>query len=188
MSTIQAGQLAPTFKVSTYEGEDLDLEALRGQKVWLGFYRFASCPLCNLRINEMIDRYPQFEKDGIQVVGVFHSPAENIAKYVGKQGVPFPLVPDPELELYETYGVHARLGGMLYPRVFARAIRATLKGFFARRIDGPLSMVPADFLIDPEGLVWKAYYGSAVSDHIPFEDVTAFAADLCLDMPEAPAA
>ena len=55
-------------------------------------------------------------------------------------------------------------------------------------MDGPKAMVPADFLVDPEGVVWKAYYGTAVSDHIPFEDVSAFAADLCLDMPEAPAA
>lgn len=188
MSTIQAGQLAPTFKAATYKGEPIDLEAMRGQKVWLGFYRWASCPLCNLRISEVLERYRDFEKAGIQLVGVFQSPAENIEKYVGKQGLPFPVIPDPELELYQTYGVHARLGGMFYPRVFARAMRATLKGFFSLHIDGPKAMVPADFLVDPEGVVWKAYYGTAVSDHIPFEDVSAFAADLCLDMPEAPAA
>ena len=38
-------------------------------------------------------------------------------------------------------------------------------------------------LVDPEGLVWRAYYGDAISDHIPFSDVVDFAKDLCLDMP-----
>jgi len=186
--TIQAGALAPTFTRTSFRGEEVDLEAYRGQKVWLGFYRWASCPLCNLRISEMMERYESFEKAGIQVLAVFQSPPENIEKYVGKQGIPFPVIPDPELELYEVYGVHARLMGMLYPRVIGRAIRATMKGFFSLKIDGPKAMVPADFLIDPEGVVYDAYYGNAISDHIPFERVHAFGEDLCLDMPESTAA
>lgn len=186
--SIAIGQLAPTFKRQTYKGDTVELDQYRGQKVWLGFYRWASCPLCNLRMSELLEHHREFEKAGIQLIGVFQSPAENIEKYVGKQGIPFPIIPDPELELYATYGVHARLAGMFYPRVIGRALRAMAKGFFSLHMDGPKAMVPADFLVDPEGVVWKAYYGSAVSDHIPFDEVREFGADLCLDMPTAPAA
>lgn len=183
--TIATGQIAPGFTATTWKGEPLDLDQFRGKKVWLGFYRWASCPLCNLRIKEMIERADEFEKAGIEVVAVFQSPPENIAKYVGAQNPPFTLVSDPDLRLYEMYGVHPNWLGMFYPRVFLRAIRATLAGLLSIKWDGPLAMIPADFLVDPEGLVWKAYYGDAISDHIPFEDVAAFGKDLCLDMPES---
>ena len=59
-----------------------------------------------------------------------------------------------------------------------------ISGFLPFPWDAPVVRIPADFLVDPEGLIWRAYYGSAVSDHIPFEDVTEFGADLCLDMPD----
>ena len=182
--TIESGQLAPTFEAETYKGEHIKLDQYRGQKVWLGFYRWASCPLCNLRISEVIERHERFQEAGIQLIGVFQSPAENIEKGVGKQGLPFPVIPDPELELYDTYGVRPRVAGLFYPRVFGRAFRAVMGGFFSLKMEGPKAMVPADFLVDPEGLVWRSYYGRAVSDHIPFEQVDEFGADLCLDMPE----
>ncbi len=181
---IHAGQLAPTFQATTYDGQPIDLEAYRGKKVWLGFYRWASCPLCNMRIIEVIERYKEFEDAGIQMLAVFQSPPENIAKHVGRKNPPFPLIADPDLTLYDTYGVRPSWKGMFYPRVFMRAIQATFAGQLSLKIDGPKAMVPADFLLDPEGLVWRSYYGQAISDHIPFGDVREFGKDLCLDMPE----
>ena len=185
--SIETGQLAPAFTAKTWQGGAFDLEGYRGKKLWLGFYRWASCPLCNLRIHEVIQRYAEFEAAGIQHVAVFQSSEDKIALGVGTQEPPFPIVPDPELQHYETYGVHASWAGMFYPRVVARALRSVGKGFFSLRMDGPKAMVPADFLIDPEGLVWRSYYGRAVSDHIPFDDIVEFGADLCLDMPESAA-
>jgi len=181
--TVEHGQLAPEFQGVTYTGDTIDLGQFRGKKVWLAFHRWASCPLCNLRIKEVIKRYDEIEKAGIQLIAVFQSPPENIAKYVGAQNPPFPLVSDPDLKLYDRFDVRPNMLGLFYPRVFLTAIRAVLAGLFSLKIDGPKAMVPADFLVDPEGLVWKAYYGAAVSDHIPFEDVRAFGEDLCLDMP-----
>ena len=181
--TIADGQLAPPLTGLTFKGESIDLSEFRGKKVWIAFHRWASCPLCNLRIKEVIARYDEIQAQGIQLICVFQSPPENIAKYVGAQDPPFPIIADPDLELYDTYEVRPRWAGLLYPRVFVRAFQAVMNGLFSLKIDGPTAMIPADFLVDPEGLVWKAYYGQAVSDHIPFEDLSAFGADRCLDMP-----
>jgi len=181
---IQTGQLAPAFNGKTFRGEPIDLASYRGKKVWLGFYRWASCPLCNLRISEVIQQAKEFEEAGIQLIAVFHSPPENIASFVGTQNPPFPIVADPTLELYQRYGVAPRIFGLLHLRVFWRAFRGLFAGFIPWKIDTPVHMVPADFLVDPEGLIYQAYYGDAVSDHIPFDDVRTFGADLCLDMPE----
>ena len=186
--SINTGQLAPTFETQTYDGAPISLEQYRGKKVWLGFYRYAGCPLCNLRISEMVDRAAEFERDGIQVICVFHSPADRIAGGVGKQSAPFPIIADPTMSLYQTYGVSRSLAGMFYPRVMLRSVTAVFRGFFSLRMDGPIDMVPADFLVDPEGMVYQAYYGKAVSDHIPFADIATFGKDLCLDMPAAPPA
>lgn len=182
---IASGAFAPTFTARTHTGDAIDLSSYRGQKVWLGFYRWAACPLCNLRIREVIERYPEFDDAGIKVLAVFQSPPETIAQYVGAQNPPFPLIADPNLALYEQYGVHSSVLGMFYPRVFLRAFQAMMGGLLNLHLgDGPRARVPADFLVDPEGLVWRAYYGTAISDHIPFDDVRSFATDLCLDMPK----
>jgi peroxiredoxin len=180
---LEPGQIAPTFTATSYDGEAVDLEHYRGRKVWLAFYRYASCPLCNNRIHEVIQRHAEFERQGVALLAVFQSPPDRIAQYVGRQAPPFPLVSDPDLELYARYHVVPRTWGMFAPRAMGAAIRALRNGFRPGPTDGPKAMIPADFLIDPEGLLWDVYYGKAISDHIPFPRVSAFAADTCLEMP-----
>ena len=36
---------------------------------------------------------------------MFESPRENILQYVGRQDAPFPIVADPQAQLYALYGV-----------------------------------------------------------------------------------
>ncbi len=182
---ITNGQLAPAFTATTFKGESINLLDYKGKKVWLAFHRWASCPLCNMRIQEVQERYAEFQEQGIELIAVFQSPPENIAKYVGKGDPPFAIIADPDLVLYDMYNVRPNWMGLMYPRVIIGAIRAVLMGFFSVKIDGPLAMIPADFLVDPEGLVWRAYYGEAASDHIPYDDVFDFGKDKCLDMPDA---
>ena len=43
-----------------------------------------------------------------------------MAKYVGRQNPPFPLVSDPEEKLYALYGLEAGLGAYLSPMNFGR--------------------------------------------------------------------
>lgn len=183
MSHIERGQVAPEFEATTYEGEPLTLESYRGAKLWLSFYRFASCPLCNYRIHELMARYDEFASAGIRLVGVMQSSPDTIKKYAAKRNAPFPIIADPQHALYKTYGVKSNAWALFSPRVFVTALKAMFSGIFPGVPDFPLATVPADFLIDPEGMVWSAYYGRAVSDHIPFETVKQFAADDCLSLP-----
>jgi len=181
---LSAGQIAPRFEATSYDGRVVASADYAGSKLWLAFFRYASCPLCNQRIHEIIQRCAEFERLDVRIVAVFQSPAERIAEYVGKQGPPFPLVADPEMQLYVDYGVSASNWGLFYPRRIMRVLRrATQSGFEPGPSDGPKATIPADFMIDPEGLVWDSYYGRAISDHVPFETVLRFASDDCLEMP-----
>lgn len=130
-------------------------------------------------------RYDDFAKAGIRLVGVMQSSPERIATYAEKRKAPFPIIADPERKLYKLYGVTPSLKAMFHARVFGTAFKAMFAGILPGVPDTPLAMVPADFLIDPEGMVWSSYYGQAVSDHIPFETVEEFIADDCLDVPGA---
>ncbi len=186
MSTINMGELAPAFSAATYTGEELTLDSYKGAKVWLAFFRFASCPLCNYRIHELMERYDDISAGGIRVVGVMQSKPEQIAQYAQKRKAPFPIIADPKRKLYKLYGVNPSWLGMLRWRVWSTMFKAMFKGILPGIPGLPLGTVPADFLIDPEGMVWHSYYGKAVSDHVSFDKVMEFAADDCLDIARPP--
>jgi hypothetical protein len=49
-----------------------------------------------------------------------------------------------------------------------------LKGYLPTTVKGSLTTMPADFLVDKEGVIQVAHYGNDEGDHLPFEQVKAF--------------
>lgn len=165
---------APLFSKKSFGDEVINLESYRGQKVWLAFFRYASCPLCNLRINEMIKRHKELETSGLKIISVFQSPQSSVEKYVAKQDLPFPLICDPDQELYQLYGVKGSYAGLVSFGVVHNLAKASKRGFFPGIPDGPLNTIPADFLIDESGEIVTSFHGKDIGDHIPFELVEKF--------------
>jgi peroxiredoxin len=170
---VSVGDRAPAFSATTWLGEAIELESYRGRKVWLAFFRFASCPLANLRIHE-IGKRQDLSLDGLQIVAIFPSPRERIAAYVGKQNPPFPLVSDPRERLYMLYGLRASAAGLIGRDLGLRTVQAAALGFHPGPMDGTITRLPGDFLIDQEGVVRHVHNGEDVGDHIPFEHVLGF--------------
>lgn len=171
---LKKGQIAPNFEATVWDGSKIRLEDFRGQKVWLSFFRYASCPLCNLRIREIIQAHTELIQFHLQVIAVFQSPVESMAEYVGKQRPPFPLIADPNEKLYELYGLDSSWSGFFNPGnipLFKEALKA---GFTPGRMEGTLSRIPGDFLIDETGKIFTAFYGSKIGDHIEMEKVSQF--------------
>ncbi|MFC1890661.1 peroxiredoxin-like family protein, partial [Thermodesulfobacteriota bacterium] len=153
----------------------VSLEDYRGKRLMLSFYRYASCPLCNLRIHELIKNHDPLKDRGLSMLAVFQSPAESILEYVGRQDIPFPVIPDPDRSLYHAYGVESSWGAFLKAAArLPEMIAATRAGFRPGRMEGETAMVPADFLVGPDLVVEKAYYGKDIGDHIPIADVEAW--------------
>jgi peroxiredoxin len=73
------------FKTFDISGNKIDLEALRGKKVFLSFYRGASCPFCNIRVHEIIGQMDHFQDKGSVVIGFFTSGKQEIMEFAGKQ-------------------------------------------------------------------------------------------------------
>ena len=142
----------------------------------LCFYRYASCPVCNLRVHSVIESSPAWAADGLAVIAVFQSSADSIRQHVGRHDALFPIVPDPDMKLYERFGVEARRRGLFSWRVIKAALRAFAQGYRPGKIDGPFQRTPADFLIDTEGRIAIAHYGRDFDDHVPLDTVSEWLA------------
>jgi hypothetical protein len=54
---LKTGDLAIPFSVETIEGKTLSLNDLTGKPVLLMFFRYGSCPMCNLRLRDFAQHY-----------------------------------------------------------------------------------------------------------------------------------
>lgn len=166
---LSPGQFPPALSTKDFLGQKVDLQQHRGHRVLLSFFRYASCPVCNLRVRSLIVAHERLTSQGLSVIAVFQSPSESIAEYVGKQDAPFPIVPDPEMELYKRFGVEIRWGGLLNGHSALAAFKGMGNGFAPGRIEGPINRTPADFLIDPDGRIAVAHYGKNIDDHLELD-------------------
>jgi peroxiredoxin len=172
------GDPAPAFDVRDAQGKRVTLAGFKGKKLLLSFHRYAACVFCNLRVHDEIERYAAWRRDGLDVVAFFESPPESVRAYVGKQQPPFALVPDPDREVYARYGVVETGGNML--AVLGRTgeiLRGQRLGLLATKQEGEFNLLPADFLIGPDGRVHTAYYGNDIGDHLSFEAIDRFVAE-----------
>ncbi len=174
---LKAGDLAPEFLCTDIHGQEISLQALRGKPLFLSFHRFAKCPFCNLRIHQLIERYPQFASHGLHTIAVFESSPDNVRDGVGAQKPPFSLVADPQKQLYSLYGVERSVLGLAKGMLHRLAVaRESIALGLVRPIprDGSTLRIPADFLIAPNGQIFDAYYGNDIGDYLPFDHIEAF--------------
>ena len=172
---IETGWPAPDFTTVDLSGQSHSLADFQGRKLMLSFYRYASCPLCNLRLRQLIQKYEELQARGLHLLAFFQSPAESIQLYAGRQEAPFPVIPDPDRVVYRAYGVESSLSGFIKGGVHLRTlVRATRAGFRPGRMEGSLTLVPADFLIGPDQRVVRSYYGRDIADHIPLREIESW--------------
>jgi peroxiredoxin Q/BCP len=173
---IKFGDKAPDFSVVSATGDTLQLENLKGKKVFLAFFRYASCPVCNFRMNEIIQSYDVLQAKGYVFIAVFESNNETLQGYLKETEVPFALVGDPSLVLYKKYGVEKsfwRMVGSMFNKKTKSNLKegkVLVKGKNLKR-DGNMSRIPADFIIDENGMISIAYYGKNIGDHLPLEQI-----------------
>ena len=175
---IQAGTIAPSFAARDSFGQPIDLEQYAGKWVLLSFFRNGACAICNLRVHRLIERFPDLQRQGLEVIAVFESPASSIQQYVGQQVAPFPIVPDPDASLYALYGVEVSKekveATMTRPETSDLIAEAAANGFALTPEPGSnFYRLPAEFLVGPDGVVRVAHYAEYVYDHLEFDHLEA---------------
>jgi peroxiredoxin len=171
MYTIVKGNTAPEFYAESVNGRDVSFSDKK--HTLLCFFRFATCPFCNLRLSKL-QEWANMHTD-VQIVGVFGSPAREVQKAQDIHSVSFPLVADTAGKWYAAYGIKKSFLGMLIGMIrrFPQLVQAMMRGYFPKNPHGHLTTMPAEFLISPHKKVIEVYYGKDEGDHIPLTRVEA---------------
>lgn len=161
-----------TLQLKDIYGKEFFIEQLKGRKIYLTFLRTASCPFCNLRVNQLIQKQTEWNKKGIMTIAVFASPAAEILHYAGKQNPNFTIIADPDEQIYRLFGIKHSWVAMLKSMARVREILQTMKkGFFNFKSFSDKRILTGDFLIDENQEVVFSYYGKDFGDHIAFEAI-----------------
>lgn len=166
---------APGINCTDVNGKPVSLSDKKHPTL-LCFFRDPACPFCNLRIYELTQRYDDFAVLGLNIVAVFSAKHAAVERFITKRPRPFQVVAQPVPRLLEDYGIEWSLRGKL--KAIATRIPELLKGLRFVGLHGlnTSNQLPADFLLNENGYIIEAWYGSDAGDRIPFERIEAFLA------------
>lgn len=165
-NTMHVGDNAPQIAAKDVWDRSVRVPSQREWK-YLSFHRFADCPFCNLRTNDLIKNHVLLEKHGIGIVSIWPSKKEYLLHPSSNALPPFPMLSDEGKVLYKKYGVveTSYMGALklfLHPITMLNALKKKHRNI---RVDADPRLLPASFLIDSEGKVKLAHYGSHYADH-----------------------
>ena len=120
---IEVGTVAPEFVLCDKDGKEVRLSDFKGKKVVLYFYPKDNTPGCTRQACAFAGTYEQFQKRGVEVIGISRDGIASHVKFAEKYNLPFVLLSDPELEAIQAYGVWQEK--KLYGKVSFGVVRTT---------------------------------------------------------------
>jgi len=108
MTLLSTGVQAPPISGNDQFGKPVSLEEYRGRKVVLYFYPKDDTPGCTREACAFRDNFPNFQKIGVEVLGVSIDSGAKHSKFAEKYQLPFRLVADEAKSVVEAYGVWGR--------------------------------------------------------------------------------
>jgi peroxiredoxin len=170
-----APAIAPALNLSDLQGRPIAL-AGSGRRTLLCFFRDAACPFCNFRIYELTHHHASLAALGLDIVAVFGSSREEVLRFVARHPRPFRIAADPAGTSHLQYGIQRSFWRKL--KAVVTRVPTLLRGLRIVGVAGfnTNNLMPADFLIDADGRIVEAYYGSDAGDRIPMERIELFVA------------
>lgn len=103
--SLQVGDLAPDFSLTSDTGETVRLSGLRGQRVVVYFYPKDDTSGCTTQACGFRDAYPQIQEKNAVVLGISPDGVKSHQKFKSKYDLPFTLLVDEDHSAAEAYGV-----------------------------------------------------------------------------------
>lgn len=129
---LKIGDKAPLINQLDSDGNLIDFNQLKGQKIVLYFYPKDDTPGCTAQACNLNDNLDQLSKAGFKVIGVSIDSNEKHQKFKKKYGLNFSLLADTEQKLVNDYGVWVEKS--MYGKTYMGTARTT-------------------FIIDEEGII-----------------------------------
>jgi peroxiredoxin len=174
---------APVFKLKDIFDRMINLNDYADKRVFIGFFRHAGCPFCNLRLHALTRVHQELKDKGLEMIFFFESKESVLLRSMfHKEVSPIPLISDPQKVWYGAYGLEnsALISAKSHITSFVQT------AFKARKIDAPvhvmadgesINTIPAEFLLDKGLRIKKVHYAQGLNDRIAMDVVKAFAQD-----------
>ena len=142
---LAAGSTAPAFTLPDQDGAAVSLADFAGRKVVVYFYPQASTPGCTTQACDFRDNLNSLAAAGYQVLGVSKDQQPALQRFREEQGLNFPLLSDPELEVHRAYAAYGEKS--LYGKTVTGVLRST-------------------FVVDEQGELTHALYNVKATGHV----------------------
>ena len=172
---------APVFKLKDIFDREIDLNQYKDRRVFIGFFRHAGCPFCNLRVHALTKIHEELKAKGMEMIFFFESKKEVLLRSIfHKEVSPIPLISDPQKTQYAAYGLEpsAAISAKSHLTSFVQtAFKARMAGVPIHMMaDGEsINTIPAEFLIEKGLIVKKVHYSQGLNDRISIDSIKAFA-------------
>ena len=142
---IEIGKKAPAFSLLDGDGNKRTLKEFLGKKVVLYFYPKDNTSGCTAEACDFRDAFPQFNKLGLEIIGISPDSVQSHKKFAEKFNLPFILLSDEPKKVLDKYGVWKEKS--MYGRKYMGVIRTTV-------------------LVDEKGTIRKIYPKVQVKGHV----------------------
>ena len=172
---------APDFKLTDIFGRAIHLESYRGKTVFIGFFRHAGCPFCNLRVHRLQKEHENLKTKNMEMIFFFESSQSLlISSIFHKEVSPIPLIADPDKIWYSTYGIEnsalkslkSHLTGFIQTAIKAKINKLPMHTMASGE---SLNTMPAEFLLDKNLIIRKIHYSNGLNDRMSIEHIYNFA-------------
>jgi peroxiredoxin len=127
---------------------------------------------CRAYLAQLREAEPEINALGARVIGVATG-ADYQAQKLMEDGIPFPLLVDPDRNLYRALGLgHIRWYRFLQPSTWRRYVVAA-RGARQGRLTGDLRQAPGVAIVDSGGRLRYLHRGTTLGDYPPLPEVLA---------------
>ncbi|MFX0005305.1 MAG: redoxin domain-containing protein [Promethearchaeota archaeon] len=155
---LKEGDIAPLFKLESYNSGIVDLAELKGQKIVLIFSRYFGCNICQLDLKNLLNRAGDIQEKGAKILYITQSGEKVANEFIKKEKIDFPVIPSSKEELYKEYGLGLMTTGA-FTKVKSKLKEATELGIKHGEYEGWEKQGPGQFVINEQGKIIHALKG-----------------------------
>jgi thioredoxin-dependent peroxiredoxin len=177
---VELNVTAPDFNLVDIFDRNIHLKNYKGKRVFIGFFRHAGCPFCNLRVHSLMEIREKLLVNNMEMIFFFESKRELLLQSIFHKGIsPVPLIPDPNKTYYSIYGIENSLLKSSFSHLttfIQTAIKAKVKQLPIYPMDGneSFSTMPAEFLLDENLIIRKIHYAQTLNDRLSLDTIIDF--------------
>jgi peroxiredoxin Q/BCP len=142
---LEPGMIAPTFSLSSKDGETVSSSDFAGQSLIVYFYPAASTPGCTTQACDFRDNTASLTAAGYVVLGISKDDLPTLQKFASEEHLGFPLLSDPDLAVHMAYGAYGE------------------KSMYGKQVMG---VIRSTFVINGTGLIEHALYNVRATGHV----------------------